>query len=534
MINKQNIFASSGQQTQGYSASDYVGGMIPNTIAMAEDVNSFGNTMDTDLSSVCKEVANVITNGVLDKDGGDGEALNAASFTQLLGALRAMSNGFLQTGIVYDGGSITCPTQDGVTSIKFGGQIRIMFNEGGYFGNSASKMQIGTIAANTSWTITNSEPIGARFLVATLSGGSVVLSSAASAPTGDSAADTCYLGSFFVVNNSGTKQIQADSWKFQPWLQNTPAIDRETPTAQTKGGLLTPSTGTALNIGSLQIKAEGINFDYSNHQQPNVKDIAGGSFSYKFLYPGYDPTESDSTTLDTTHLYNLTNASWDDVSSSQADKFMVMVPCVVPTGQTLMVPAMSAYDSNTGKYAAVFDTVDDATNAVYGLQYTSSSTDKTRERAIYLGYSIIVKIGATDLTNPNNYAIVGMVPQQLDGFTNAGGQTGGGVGQYVPMPVTTKGGVGVTALNVGLNEKTIITGNANNINVTLPSNSVGIVSQLEIEYAHASGNGGITLVAPTGSSLDWWNSAPSFAEGKVYLIICEYVNSKWMCGYLEK
>lgn len=77
MINKQDIFASSGQQTQGYSSSDYAGGMIPNTIAMAEDVNSFGNKLDTDVNSVCKEVASVITSGVLDKDGGDGQVLMA-------------------------------------------------------------------------------------------------------------------------------------------------------------------------------------------------------------------------------------------------------------------------------------------------------------------------------------------------------------------------------------------------------------------------------------------------------------------------
>lgn len=531
MINKQNIFASAGQQTQGYGTSQYIGGMIPNTIAMAEDVNSFGNMLDTDLSSVCKEVANVVTTGVLDKDGGDGQELNAASFTQLLNSLRAMSNGFLQTGIMYDGSSITCPTQNGTTSIVFGGQIRIMFNEGGYFGNSASKMQIGTIAANTSWTITNSEDTGVRFLIATLSGGSVVLSTTDAVPSGDEGITKCYLGSFFVINNNGTKQIQENSWKFQPWLQNTPAINRESPTAQTKGGLLTPSTGTALNIGALEVKAEGINFSTSQ-SKPNIMSLQSGSYSYKFLYPGYDPATSASTSLDTTHLYNLTNTSWDDISAKEG--FIVMVPCIVPTGQTLMVPAMSAYDSNTGNYAAIFSSVDDATNAVYGLQYTSSATDKTRERAIYLGYSIIVKIGATDLTNPNNYAIVGMVPQQLDGFTNAGGQTGGGVGQYVPMPVVTKGGTGVTALNVGLNEKTIITGNSNNINVTLPSNSVGIVSQLEIQYTHASGNGGITLVAPTGTTVEWWDSAPTYTTGKLYLIICEACGNKWMCGYLEK
>lgn len=531
MINKQNIFASAGQQTQGYSATDYVTGMIPNTIAMAEDVNSFGNTLDKELDVVCKEIAGVVTNGVLDKDGGDGTALNPADNAQLLGALRGMSNGFLQTGIMYDGASITCPTQNGTTSIVFADQIKIMFNEGGYFGNSASKMKIGTIAANTAWTITNSEPIGVRFLVATLSGGSVVLATTDAVPSGDAGVTQCYLGSFFVVNNNGTKQIQADSWKFQPWLQNTPAIVRESPTAQTKGGLLTPNTGTTLNIGALEVKAEGINFA-TNQSKPNIMSVASGSYSYKFLYPGYDPAETAATALDTSHLYNLTSASWDDISSKEG--FIVMVPCIVPTGQTLMVPAMSAYDSNTGTYAAIFDSVDSATNAIYGLQYTSTLTDKTRERAIYLGYSIIVKIGSTDLTNPNDYAIVGMVPQQLDGFTNAGGQTGGGVGQYVPMPITTKGGTGVTAISVSMNTKTIVVGNASNINVTLPANNPSVVSQLEIEYAHASGNGGITLLAPTGVTLDWWNAAPTFAEGKVYLIIAEFVNGKWMCGYLEK
>lgn len=534
MINKQNIFASSGQQTQGYGTSQYVGGMIPNTIAMAEDVNSFGNMMDTDLSSVCKEVANVITNGVLDKDGGDGQALNAASFTQLLGALRAMSNGFIQTGIMYDGGAITCPTQDGVTSIKFAGQLRIMFNEGGYFGNSASQMQIGTIPANTTWTITNSEHIGVRFLYAVFSGGSITLTTGNSAPTGDLGINTCYLGSFFVIDNNGTKQIQANSWKFQPWLQNTPAIVRETPTAQTKGGLLTPSSGLALNIGALDIKAEGINFDSDSQQKPNVKHLTGGAFSYKFLYPGYNPSESAATNLDTTHLYRINGGSWDDISSETG--FIVMVPCIAPTGQTLMIPAMGRYDTNTGTYDSIFATVDDATNAVYGLEYNDDSVYLNRARAIYLGYSIIVKIGATDLTNPNNYAIVGMVPAALGGFTDAGGQTGGGVGQYVPMPVVTKGGIDVTALNVSINEKTIINGNSSNINVTLPDGSAqpATIQQLEIEYAHAAGNGGITLLPRTGQSIDWWNSAPTFAEGKVYLIICEWVNSKWMCGYLEK
>lgn len=344
MINKQDIFASSGQQTQGYSSSDYAGGMIPNTIAMAEDVNSFGNKLDTDVNSVCKEVASVITSGVLDKDGGDGQVLNGASFTQLLTSLRAMANGFLQTGIMFDGSTITCPVQNGTTGIKFGGQLKIMFNEGGYFGNSASKMHIGTIASGTTWTITNSIPAGVNYLYAEMTGGVVTVKTTTTQKpiSGSDGASKCMLGSFFVIDNNGTKQVQANSWKFQPWLQNTPAIVRETPTAQTKGGLLTAKTGTTLSMGAVDIKAEGINFDYSDHQTPNVLHLdATESFGYKFLYPNYDPSDDEVTTLDTEHIYNLTGSSWDTIPTYEVPKYMVMVPCIIPTGQTCMIPAMS-------------------------------------------------------------------------------------------------------------------------------------------------------------------------------------------------
>lgn len=525
MINKQNIFASAGQQAQGYGTTQYVTGMVPNTIAMAEDVNSFGNTLDKELGVVCNEIANVITSGVLDKDGGDGEALNAADNAQLLTALRNMSNGFTQTGIIYDGvQTLTTPTQNGTSGINFGGAIRIMFNQGGYFGNSAAKMQIGTIAANTSWTITNTEPTGVRFLYAELSGGAVLLKTKEKAPDGSSGATECMLGSFFVIDNNGTKQIQANSWKFQPWLQNTSAINRESPTAQTKGGLLTANTGTTLNMGTLEIKAEGINFGLA-HQEPNIMKKAAGSFTYKFLYPGYDPSASDLSALDTTHLYNTTAATWDDVSA-QTTKFMVMVPCIIPTGQTCMIPAMSAYDANTGTYAALFNSIEEATAAVYGLHYTDSDVDTTRNRAIYLGYSIVVRVGSTDLTNQNDFAIVGMLPQELDGFTYAGGQTGGGTGTYTPMPVIKISNN--NAFEVRVNTKTIVVGNSAQIQVTLPPAQSGILNQLEIEYVHNANYGGLNITNTT-----WWDAAPELEAGKLYLFISEYTSNGWKTGWLS-
>ena len=531
MIDKQNIFASAGQQAQGYSASEYVTGMVPNTIAMAEDVNSFGNTMDKDLDAVCKEVANVVTTGVLDKDGGDGAALNAADNTQLLTALRNMPNGFSQTGIMYNGtDSITCPTQNGNTQIVFGGALRIMFNEGGYFGNSASKMHIGTIAANTVWTITNSVPTGVVFLYAQMSGGAVSIEYQQTPLAGEYANNKCFLGSLFVIDNSGTRQIQTGSWKFQPWLQNTPAIDRESPTAQTKGGLVTPSSGRALNIGPIDIKAEGINFDDGSHQKPNIKKIAAGTFSYKFLYPGYNPANAAQTNLDTTHLYNLTSGTWVDVSG-QAGKYMVMVPCVVPTGQTLLIPAMSYYTN--GQYANLFKTIEDAIAGLYNLPYTSTDTDKTRARAIYLGYSMIVKIGATDLTDLTNFTVTGLIPQALSGFDYAGGQTGGSTGTYIPMPTYTWN---TTELTLKPNCKNVVTGRAGaQVNISFPQPNNNVVQEIYVEYEHQSNYGGLNFVTPGPQPWNWWNdTTPTWLPGRLYLFRFVRSGGAWMGTQLRQ
>lgn len=111
MINKQSIFAQSGQLQPSYSDANYREGMKPQTIAYAEDVNSFGNTMDTALTAVCKEVAKVITD--------NGIALNANDNTQLSTVFDTkMQSGYMMTGVNYDGATFTNPTQNG-NSISF-------------------------------------------------------------------------------------------------------------------------------------------------------------------------------------------------------------------------------------------------------------------------------------------------------------------------------------------------------------------------------------------------------------------------------
>ena len=138
----------------------------------------------------------------------------------------------------------------------------------------------------------------------------------------------------------------------------------------------------------------------------------------------------------------------------------------------------------------------------------------------------MVKVGASDLTNPDNFAIVGMVPQALAGFTNAGGQTGGGVGSYIPMP--EKVHPASTSVSLVNNASNVVTGNATALTLTLPSPVSGIVNQLEVKYVHATG-----YATPVFNTVTWWDSAPAYVNGMTYLIIIEYINGGWKAGYIE-
>lgn len=512
MINKESIFAESGQKQATYSDSDYRNGMIPQTIAYAEDVNSFGFTMDTAVTAVCREVANAITD--------QGISLNANDNTQLTTMLKSkMSSGYTLTGVDYDGASINIPTQNG-NEISFG-SLKIVFNTKVYYGNTQSDMITTTLAA-TKLSAASTWSNGVYYVYALRSGNSVSLRCDQSPVLARDGATKCLLGSAFVNNGA----FQAGSWKFQPWLRITSQEMRESPTAETKGGFISAKSTNQLQMGALEIKDEGINFGV-NANEPNIVSLPASSpLSYKFLYPGYNPGADAETVLDTTHLYNLSDGNWDDITA-QAGKFMVIVPCVTPAGQVLIVPAMSEKSGQT--YTQLYDSVEEATSAVYGLQYTSEDTDKTRQRAIYLGFSIVVRVGATDLTDPNQFAIVGMVPQALSGFTSAGGQTGGGSGAYIPMTEETYPEAD-TNVTLKLNASNVVVGSATvKRNLSFPTAKPGIVNQLEVKFVKTDSVQGIAFPNTTV----WWYEEPSFEDNGVYLIICEYINSTWYAGFLK-
>ena len=507
MINKQSVFASAGAKS-GSSSSGYTTGMIPGTVAKAEDVNLYLGISDEQLYAVCKEVANLLTSS--------GIALNPNSTNQLATwAKTKISTGTFLTGI--DAAAYTsAPTQSGNT-ITFP-SLKIVYNTSVYYGKTAEQHQSTTLSAQT-LSATSGWANGVHFIYAQTTSGSSAstLGHQQNPISASEAATKCMLGSVFVINGA----FQANSWKFQPWLQITSVDRRESPTAMTKGGFISPASATTLQMGALEILDEGINFG-TNKNEPNIVNIPSESpFDYKFLYPGYNPSSAALTTLDTTHIYNTTNSTWDTLTVGTNPTYIVMVPCVTPTGQTLMIPAMSP--KVDGLYTQVFSSMDDAANAVYGLQYSLGNVAK---RAIYLGQSIIVRVGATDLQDPLQCMTVGTLPQELAGFTTASGQAGGNVAAYTPMPQVNWGSSSFTAQN---NAANFVQTSNSNVTVTLPTPQSNIVNQLEI-YFYKNGSGNITW----GTSITWYTGiTPTFTQGLTYNIVLEYINGTWYGGVLS-
>lgn len=516
MINKESIFASAGT-TSGSSAAGYTTGMIPGTVAKAEDVNLYMGISDEQLYSVCKEVANLLTeNGIV---------LDANDYTQLATWAATKIKGSAElTGVDY-ASYTSAPTQTG-NAIDFP-EMKIVYNTSVYYGTTGAQHQATILSAQT-LSATAAWEDGVHFIYAETSVGSTTstLNHSQTPVSAAEGATKCFLGSVFVINGA----FQANSWKFQPWLQITSPERRESPTAMTKGGFISPASTTTLQMGALEILDEGINFG-ANPLAPNIVTIQATSpFEYKFLYPGYNPSYAALTTLDTTHIYYFNpvtpgtgDTGWTDISSMATDPnphFIVMVPCVVPTGQTLMIPAMSP---QTGT-SQIYNSIEDATNAIFGMQYSLGAVAK---RAIYLGQSIIVRVGATDLTDPLQCITVGTIPQALGGFTTASGQAGGGITTYRPMPqINWTGNNSFTAQNNAANY--INNTGSTNVTITLPTPQSNIVNQLEIYYVK-TGTGNIAW----GTAITWYTGgAPTFTQGRAYNIILEYINGAWYGGVL--
>ena len=60
MKNKTYTFADLGERRASTTETDFRTGMVRNTIAMAEDVNTYGNMIDEQVEVITKEIVNAL------------------------------------------------------------------------------------------------------------------------------------------------------------------------------------------------------------------------------------------------------------------------------------------------------------------------------------------------------------------------------------------------------------------------------------------------------------------------------------------
>lgn len=523
MINKTEVFAS-GSEHIDVSSAGYTEGMIPQTVARAEQVNKYMQIGDKDLYVVCQELKNLMAKyGIVPN-----ESYNTSDMVQIRNMFDSVvQNAFVLTGITSSSYTGSAPTQTG-NSIAFP-EMKILFNTDVYYGRTDAThkectLSAATLAATNAWTN------GVWYIYAKKTSDTVcVLDKQADPVSPEDAATKCLLGSVYVINGA----FQDYSWKFQPWLQITSPERRESPTAMSKGGEIRPDTTTTLKIGVLEVLDEGIGFDASPYT-PSIAKLVDTqkTFTYKFIYPGYNSSQTDVSTLDTTHAFNMGTNTFDDISSMSTEtdpKFVIMVPCITPAGQTLLVPPM--YGELDGvTYNQIYSSMDDAISAVWNQMYklVGANGQSVASRCIFLNQAFVVRVGATDLTDARQFVVVGEIPHALGSFTSAVGQTGGSIADYRPMPSITWSGTGaVTCKNNAVN--VIPNTGTTNRSITMPTPQSGIANQLEIHFTKTN-TGVITFT----NTIKWWlGVAPAFNVNQAYNIILEYIDGNWYGGYLS-
>ena len=538
MIKKDTYYGQAGGDLDpNLTISDFnsAEGIMRNRVALAQHVNTYHQMSDRDLLVVCQEIQNLLAHYGIEPNEDD---INHENMNQLATMFENNVPGpYALTGVVRSSIS-TMPSQNGATiNIP---QMEIVYNLDVFYGNTQARLQRTTLAAQTITASNWDNGVHYIYATTTASSATSTIGHQQEPVKAEDGATKCMLGSCFVINGA----IQDGSWKFQPWLQVTSVEERQVPTARTKGGFVSPYSATGgatmqLQMGAMQILDEGINFG-ANPNRPSIMDVqAKAPFTFKFLYPEYDPSDTEKDGLlyneggedvnATEYIYNMTTGAYEKLSdeiveSTTQSYYTVMVPCITPTGQTLLIPAMSHKEGSN--YDQVFTSQEEASAAIYGLQY-ADGLDVYAARAIYMGQSIIVKVGATDLTDPTQYMAVGMLPQELQGFTTASGQSGGGAGQYIPMPEITW--TGFTTITCQNNAANVVIGSSTvPLTINPPSPQSGVINQFEVKYTHNTGSQGINW----NTSFKWWSNPPSLVDGGIYNIIFEYVNGYWIGGVL--
>ena len=148
MYRKSSVFASSSSAIASKTEADYRQGMIPNTVAMAEDVNAYGLNSDKMNWTMSQEISNLLeAYGITLGSDYVSDPTNAANKMLLKLFNEKISIGRLLTGISASSGTIPVITQTG-GSLNIP-DMKIRFNNAVYYANTDNEIPEITITART-------------------------------------------------------------------------------------------------------------------------------------------------------------------------------------------------------------------------------------------------------------------------------------------------------------------------------------------------------------------------------------------------
>lgn len=399
----------------------------------------------------------------------------------------------LLTQVVLDpNGTSTVPTSVTETTVTFP-EFTVIFDNKVYYGKKISDF---TIVKVPETTMTVDPGIDGAVFVYVDTNGEIHQSLNNISPQNSST--QCLLGSYFRLSN----KIQSGSWAYTPWNGATSKDHRFADAGSVSGGLLVPATSSTLSRASMAVLLEGVNASTSLYNPNKITYNIETPYSSKELWPGYDANVADSSTLDTTHIYNMSTNTVDDIST--LDGYVILIPGVVaPTGQDVYLMPMSPKIGVD--YTQIYPTMADAINAIYGYQV---SLGNVASRVLWLGQCIVAKIGATDYTDPSQVKIIGDLPNVLGAYMSA---ASGGAGSRVSgITVKAEGSV------VGdIDQKTILNFDSGFIVTNTSGNEVAIYTSLESATQTEVNN---------GSTVDKYIT-PFTLKNQSYLASKSYVGS---------
>ena len=267
---------------------------------------SNGNPNPTSGNGISTSSTNVISV----KTSGDGLSFDASG--NLVGN-DAYPN--LLTQVVLDpNGPSTIPTTITSTTIVFP-EFDVIFGNKVYYGKQISDFETVHVP-QTTMTVENGVD-GAVFVYVNDQG--QILQSLNSVSPANSSVQ-CLLGSYFRLNN----QIQENSWKYTPWNGSTSKDSRFMNNGSISGGLLQAATPTTLSRDAVNVIYEGVNVDETLYLPNQITYEAESTYVTKKLWPGYDASVMDTSTIDMTHIYNITSEQVDDKPSPKSRR---LSPC---------------------------------------------------------------------------------------------------------------------------------------------------------------------------------------------------------------